>query len=384
MKEKEIDWTLVKKWIDGKITGEERARVEEWMQADPRRGRFVEQAVRYYQNDVPLVTDERIDRAWARFIRQQRSRRRRKLFVAASGVAASFLLVVGIWWLWKQEPAPVLRETSPVEIAAGTQRASLIMSNGTRVELQVGGRPRTIRDRDVNVLLDSSSLSYEDEAISADTLFHTIEVPTGGEFHLTLSDGTRVWLNAKSRLTYPLTFHGEERRVRLEGEGYFEVMPGDKRFIVESRDVNIRVLGTAFNVNVYEDEPVVRTTLVRGKIDISTVADSVPRVLTPGEQATFDRQSGELGVERVNPDLYTYWMQGRFVFQNAPLRDIMRTLARWYDMEYEFADPVVETIRFYGIIDREERVKSLLDQFEKTGKVEFEYSGKKVIVKNRG
>ena len=77
-------------------------------------------------------------------------------------------------------------------------------------------------------------------------------------------------------------------------------------------------------------------------------------------------------------------MQGRFVFQNAPLRDIMRTLARWYDMEYEFADPVVETIRFYGIIDRAERVKTLLDQFEKTGKVEFEYSGKKVIVKNRG
>lgn len=384
MKEKEIDWTLVKKWIDGKVTGDERARVEGWMQADPRRRRFVEQAGRYYRNDVPLVTDERIDRAWGQFIRMQRSRRRRKLVVTASGVAASFLLLVGIWWLWKQEPVSVLTETPRVEIAAGTQRASLIMSNGTRVELQADGQSRTITDRDVDVLVDSSSLSYQNNTIAADTLFHTIEVPAGGEFHLTLSDGTKVWLNAKSRLTYPLTFHGNERRVRLEGEGYFEVMPGDKRFIVESRDVNIRVLGTAFNVNVYEDEPVVRTTLVRGKIDISTVADTVPRVLTPGEQAVFDRQSGELDVERVNPDLYIYWMQGRFVFQNAPLRDIMRTLARWYDMEYEFADPVVETIRFYGIIDRAERVNTLLDQFEKTGKVEFEYSGKKVIVKNRG
>ena len=384
MKEKEIDWTLVKKWIDGQVTGDERARVEGWMQADPRRRRFVEQAGRYYRNDVPLVTDERIDRAWGQFIRMQRSRRRRKLVVAASGVAASFLLLVGIWWLWKQEPVPVQTGTPRVEIAAGTQRASLIMSNGTRVELQADGQSRTITDRDVDVLVDSSSLSYQNNTIAADTLFHTIEVPAGGEFHLTLSDGTKVWLNAKSRLTYPLTFHGNERRVRLEGEGYFEVMPGDKRFIVESRDVNIRVLGTAFNVNVYEDEPVVRTTLVRGKIDISTVADTAHRVLTPGEQAIFDRQSGELDVERVNPDLYIYWMQGRFVFQNAPLRDIMRTLARWYDMEYEFADPVVETIRFYGIIDRAERVKTLLDQFEKTGKVEFEYSGKKVIVKNRG
>lgn len=384
MKEKEIDWTLVKKWIDGQVTGDERARVEGWMQADPRRRRFVEQAGWYYQNDVPLVTGERIDRAWGQFIRIQHSRRRRKLFVAASGVAASFLLLVGIWWLWKQEPVPALTDTSPVEIAAGTQRASLIMSNGTRVELQADGQLRTITDRDVDMLVDSSSLSYENNAITADTLFHTIEVPAGGEFHLTLSDGTKVWLNAKSSLTYPLTFHGNERRVRLEGEGYFEVMPGDKRFIVESRDVNIRVLGTAFNINVYEDEPVVRTTLVRGKIDISTAADTVPRVLTPGEQAIFDRESGELDVERVNPDLYIYWMQGRFVFQNTPLRDIMRTLARWYDMEYEFADPVVETIRFYGIIDRAERVKSLLDQFEKTGKVEFEYSGKKVIVKNRG
>ena len=263
MKEKEIDWTLVKKWIDGQVTGDERARVEGWMQADPRRRRFVEQAGWYYQNDVPLVTGERIDRAWGQFIRIQHSRRRRKLFVAASGVAASFLLLVGIWWLWKQEPVPALTDTSPVEIAAGTQRASLIMSNGTRVELQADGQLRTITDRDVDMLVDSSSLSYENNAITADTLFHTIEVPAGGG------------------LTYPLTFHGNERRVRLEGEGYFEVMPGDKRFIVESRDVNIRVLGTAFNVNVYEDEPVVRTTLVRGKIDISTVADTVHRVLTP-------------------------------------------------------------------------------------------------------
>ena len=230
----------------------------------------------------------------------------------------------------------------------------------------------------------SSIYLYKGSVESVEAPLCEMVVPLGSQTKLRLPDSTVVVLNSGSVLKYAATFGQKERNVYLSGEGYFEVMPGDKRFIVESRDVNIRVLGTAFNVNVYEDEPVVRTTLVRGKIDISTVADTVHRVLTPGEQAIFDRESGELDVERVNPDLYIYWMQGRFVFQNAPLRDIMRTLARWYDMEYEFADPVVETIRFYGIIDRAERVKTLLDQFEKTGKVEFEYSGKKVIVKNRG
>lgn len=182
-------------------------------------------------------------------------------------------------------------------------------------------------------------------------------------------------------LTYPIAFGMSERRVRLEGEAYFEVEPGKGRFVVETGDMNVRVLGTAFNVNAYGDEAVSRTTLVHGKVEVLTAKDDFRQVLAPGEQAVLDRASGLLDVKQVNTDLYTRWIKGQFVFRDTPLRDIMRTLARWYEMEYEFTDPELEALCFYGVISRFERVENLLEQFEKTGKVHFEYQGNKIVVK---
>ena len=229
--------------------------------------------------------------------------------------------------------------------------------------------------------MNKESLSYEENQLTKDTLYHTVEVPRGGEYHLTLSDGSKVWLNAESRLTYPAAFGTSERRVRLEGEAYFEVEPGKGHFIVETGDMNVRVLGTAFNVNAYKNETATRTTLVHGKVEVMTGGDELQQVLVPGEQAIFDRESGQLEVKQVNTDLYTRWIKGQFVFRDTPLRDIMRTLARWYEMEYEFTDAELESLCFYGVISRFERVEGLLEQFEKTGKVHFEYQGNKVIVK---
>ena len=167
----------------------------------------------------------------------------------------------------------------------------------------------------------------------------------------------------------------------MEGEAYFEVESGKGRFVVETGDMNVRVLGTAFNVNAYKNEAATRTTLVHGKVEVMTGGDELQQVLVPGEQAIFDRESGQLEVKQVNTDFYTRWIKGQFVFRDTPLRDIMRTLARWYEMEYEFTDVELESLCFYGVISRFERVEGLLEQFEKTGKVHFEYRGNKVIVK---
>lgn len=145
--------------------------------------------------------------------------------------------------------------------------------------------------------------------------------------------------------------------------------------------MNVRVLGTAFNVNAYKDETVTRATLVHGKVEVLTIKDDLKKVLAPGEQAIFDRECGQLEVKQVNADLYTLWIKGQFVFRDTPLRDIMRTLTRWYEMEYEFTDPELESRCFYGVISRFEHMESLLEQFEKTGEVHFEYQGNKIIVK---
>lgn len=382
MDHEQIDWTLIRKQIDGCLTDEERERLECWVAGNEERRRFVEHACRYYERELPVVDKARVTKAWQRFARDRKERRRRLLSRWIWSAAACMLLVLGSWFWWQgMETRDIVEATPHQKIAVGGYRARLIISDGTGIDIAAGKPEQTIVDGGVNVQLDGESLSYEENPVSEEVLYHTVEVPRGGEFHLTLSDGSRVWLNAESRLTYPLTFGKSERRVRLEGEAYFEVEPGKGRFVVESGDINVRVLGTAFNVNAYEDESAIQTTLVHGKVEVLTAGDALCRTLIPGEQAMFDRKSGQFEVKRVNTDLYTRWTKGQFVFRDTPLKDIMRTLARWYEMDYEFTDADLESLRFYGVVNRFERVEGLLEQFEKTGKVHFEYRGNKIRIK---
>lgn len=381
--QEQIDWTLIRKRIDGCLTDEEGKRLEQWIDGDERRRRFVERACRYYERELPVVDETRVSKAWQVFARGQKEKRKRQLLVRWTWSAtASVLLVLGTWFWWQRPVASQGGGDLPgQEISIGTYQARLFTSDGNRIDITPGYKERVIIDRNVNVLLDSTSLSYVGNDVAGDTLYHTIEVPRGGEFHLTLSDGSRVWLNAESKLTYPLIFGKSERKVRLEGEAYFEVEPGKGRFVVEAGSMDVRVLGTAFNVNAYEDEATVRATLVHGKVEVVVKEDASCRVLMPGEQAMLNRATGQLEVEKVNTSLYIQWMKGQFVFRDAPLSDIMRTLARWYQMDYEFTDPELESLCFYGVINRFEQVENLLRQFEKTGKVYFEYQGNKVIIK---
>ena len=381
MNQEQIDWTLIRKQIDGCLTDEERVRLGHWVAGDERRRVFVEHACRYYKRELPVVDETRISEAWLHFEQSRREKRRKRIFSLCTwGAAAMVILVVGTWvWLSGTHEIPVERP-SPM-IAFGSNSVRLIISDGTEINLTSKESGQTIIDKGVNVQLKEESLSYEENRLVKDTLYHMVEVPRGGEYHLTLSDGSKVWLNAESRLTYPATFGTSERRVRLEGEAYFEVEPGKGRFVVETGDMNVRVLGTAFNVNAYKNEAAIRTTLVHGKVEVLTAKDDLQKILAPGEQAIFDRESGLLEVKQVNTDLYTRWIKGQFVFRDTPLRDIMRTLARWYEMEYEFTDPELESLCFYGVISRFERVEGLLEQFEKTGKVHIEYRGNKVMVK---
>ena len=381
MNQEQIEWTLIRKQIDGCLTDEERECLERWMAGDERRRGFVEHACLYYKRDLPMVDETRISEAWQHFARSRREKQQKRIFSLCSwSAAAVVILVVGIWvWLSGEREMPI--ERSPKMIAWGSNSVRLIISDGTEINLTSKEPGQTIIDKGVNIQLNKESLFYEENQLTRDTLYHMVEVPRGGEYHLTLSDGAGVWLNAERRLTYPVTFGTSERRVRLEGEAYFEVEPGKGRFVVETGDMNVRVLGTAFNVNAYTNEAATRTTLVHGKVEVLTAKDDLQKILAPGEQAIFDRGSGLLEVKQVNTDLYTRWIKGQFVFRDTPLRDIMRTLARWYEMEYEFTDPELESLCFYGVISRFERVEGLLEQFEKTGKVHFEYRENKVIVK---
>lgn len=376
-----LDWDVIRRRIDGELSEAEERGLQKWMQRDVKRQKLVATAEKYYaSDDLPEIGEERINAAWENFRETHRTPVkpiRRQLF--RWGVAACLLLAFGSggWFAYKnihtEQPAVKMAET----ILPGSSKAYLVLSDGKTIELQ--GK-HEFTDQKVNIRLDSLGITYQSADKPGTIAYNTLRIPRGGEYNLTMSDGTRVWLNSKTDLIYPVTFTGNERRVKLSGEAYFEVTHDtEKPFIVETDQMEVKVLGTSFNVNSYQDEPEVVTTLVTGRVQIQSQGQAL-KFLNPSEQSVFNKESGQLLIRPVNTSTYTQWREGKFVFRNDDLEAVMRTLARWYDMEYEFSQPELKTEKFYGMLGRYSNVHQLLEQFEKTGKVHFVFEGKKVII----
>ena len=193
-----------------------------------------------------------------------------------------------------------------------------------------------------------------------------------------LSDGTKVWLNSESELKYASEFVGEERRVYLTGEAYFEVAHNpNKPFFVEAKNLLIQVLGTSFGVRVYKDEDYALTTLEEGQVNIHTATSSV--TLKPGEQAKL--HDNEITVNKVNTCSYTAWRNGKYIFINESLGNIMKTLARWYDINIFYTSSKLEQIQFTGELIRYKNIEELLSKFEILEKVKFEIRNNTITIK---
>lgn len=209
-----------------------------------------------------------------------------------------------------------------------------------------------------------------------------LDVPRGSEFKVVLEDGTEVWLNSASRLYYPHEFSGSDRRVKVEGEAYFAVATDSLRpFYVETGSQVICVYGTSFNVRSYPDEGEVYTTLESGRVSISRSNHQGGELfLTPGHQAVFNLADSKVVVKEVNTEVVTSWKNGRFVFENQSLLRIMQDLSRWYDFEYEFADPSLENEVFMGSIPRYSDFITAIGILEKCGGIGFELTDGKIVI----
>jgi ferric-dicitrate binding protein FerR (iron transport regulator) len=197
-----------------------------------------------------------------------------------------------------------------------------------------------------------------------------------------LEDSTEVWLNAASRLTYPESFDGQERRVSLEGEAYFKVAKdATKPFIVLSGSQEVRVYGTEFNVCAYSDEKDIRTTLVEGSISLRPInGNHSELMLTPGKQAIFDKSEETARVVSVDTEVITSWRTGVFVFEGQTMEQIIHALSRWYDFEYEFKDAATAQTIFMGSIPKYSSFDDVCDIFHKLGGVKLRQEGHKVII----
>lgn len=308
---------------------------------------------------------------------------RRGAFAVWRWVAAVMIPLVlgGMMWYLSRVPEEVpLAQVTVLE--AGGPRAVLIMERGERIDLGTVTTDTMLNKKGVRIRLDSSrSVTYEQvEEVPVKDEYNTIVVPRRGEYRLVLADGSKVYLNSESELRFPVVFTGGERRVYLRGEAFFEVAPdAEKPFVVEANDVDVRVLGTRFNVNAYTPDRAIRTTLVSGKVRVSDRTGGESVMLVPGQQAVW--QEGCFSTRNVDVSACTAWIDGKFYFEEgATLGEIAEQLQRWYDIDFFFSSERVKQFVFAGMIKKEYTANEIFSIIEKTTRVKFNVNGRVVAV----
>ena len=231
-----------------------------------------------------------------------------------------------------------------------------------------------------NTSLKNNGSEKKNEPGKKQEELQTIYVPKGGEYELLLADGTKVYLNSETRLVFPSHFEGETREVELTGEAYFEVKKDTKPFLVKTENMQIKVLGTSFNVNAYQNNTSVNATLVEGSIRVFVPDSSKTFLLTPENNFSMNKTSCEISIRKVNTDVYTAWVKGEFVFRNQTLDDIFTQLARWYDIKIEYANPVIRTMRFTGSAEKVRPLDYLLNQIQLVTDIKYKNEEDKIIL----
>ncbi len=316
--------------------------------------------------------------------RQRRFRIRRTMRIAALIGLPLCLGVMAYFFLVHSVDSSPSSEMAMTVVKPGGNKATLEMANGQIVELS--GQQQEIREiNGTTIRIDSTGIQYAHRTEKADgqELANRIRVPRGGEFHLILSDGTKVWLNADSELKYPVTFGKDKREVNITGEAYFEVSRDTLcPFIVRTNAGKVRVLGTEFNVRAYREEERLVATLIQGKVACSLPEGEKIVILQPDEQVVIDK-NGIGKIRKVNPRLYAGWKDGLFVFENERLEEILNQLSRWYDIEVFYTDMHLKDLHFSGDLSRFKAIDVFFKMFENSADIAFSLKGKTLTVSRR-
>ena len=328
------------------------------------------------------------ERGYRRVVRPLRMRLRRLAlwrWTAAAAVAC-VAVVCGVMWPdgGVQEAEMPLAAAVTDSIVPGKATARLILANREEILLDTLSAGRMALASGVVVCKEGEGLAYEasrEEDAPFKMEYNELVVPRGGEYDLVLEDGTRVWVNADTRLRYPVAFGQAERRVYLEGEAYFEVERDAARpFFVETGRQTVRVLGTSFNVSAYPDDAVNAAALLEGSVEVADKRTGEGHRLAPGEQAQLNTETGEMVVSRVDVQQLIAWKSGMFVFDGQTLEQIMAKLARWYNVSVFFRNAGAKELVFKGNLPRYTDFREVLEVLEKSSHVRFSVNGRTVTV----
>ncbi|RXK85418.1 FecR family protein [Filimonas effusa] len=295
--------------------------------------------------------------------------------------AAAVLLLIagaGVFILRQHKPVP-LQPGAMAKIKPASDKATLTLSDGRTILLDTAGNGKLTNDGGIQIInLSGGRLQYQaGNSNTSAVAYNTLKVPRGGKFSVLLPDGTNVWLNSASSLKYPASFSGKERSVELDGEAYFEVAPKSAAFIVKTGNLDVQVLGTAFNIMAYKDEGKIAATLVEGKVLVK--AAGAQKLLKPKEQASLTNGTANLQVSTPDLEEVLAWKNGEFRFNHGSLSSILRQVARWYDVAIVYQSAVPE-VYFDGVVSRKSDVGDLLEVLEATHAVHFKVEEKRIVV----
>ena len=375
---------LIARYLSDEIEEEEQAELTRWRNESSENERLFQEICKeenIKQNMQKRQTFHVAD-GWEGVQRKIQRHRFRHLILNICKYAAIFIFPVAIATvaIYKSGNAPQPLSQVAEQIVPGSKKAVLILDNGEAIDLKSTSGVE-LKEKDGTVIqVDSTALNYQQAPArtSEKLAYNKVNVPRGGEYQLTLSDGSKVQLNSMSSIRFPVQFAQDCRLVELEGEAYFEVSKTGQPFIVQTKGMKIEVLGTSFNISAYANEEY-QTTLVSGSVKVQTENGS-NRVLKPSEQACITPGSNQINVRNVDTAFYTSWIHGKINFKDQRLDDIMKTLARWYDMDVVYENEATKELRFGCYVNRYNEITPLVKLLEQTGRVTVTVEGKTIKI----
>lgn len=373
-------YKLIRKYKDNTATESEKETLTEWYRN-----------VAYKDAEFPDAEDSVEEEILLRLNKETKPAKGKPFTLKSWAIAASILFMLGfgaVFFIKKTGDTQKSGLAHNHIIEPGGNKAILTLANGKKISLTDARNGQIIHQKGIKIskaangqlVYAIADVSKQGSNTTAELQYNTMETPRGGQFQLLLPDGTKVWLNAVSRLKYPVDFTASnERRVELSGEAYFEVAHNKARpfRVVTNRQV-VEVLGTHFNVNAYADEPNTKTTLLEGSVKVSGGANSA--ILKPGQEANL---TDNFKISDVDTEEAIAWKNGYFRFDDEKLETIMRKVSRWYNVEVIYLDNDVKDDLFAAVTTRFANISTLLKIMEQTGDASFRVEGSKIIISKK-
>lgn len=382
---------LFQRHISRTLSAEEAAELQDWAQSSAGNQQLLADMANPAYREAAIRNQQSFDAAEAlqRVKPQLKAAASKRTYFYRYAVAAASLVLISFagYYFYKGQPSihPTPRMANAGNITPGSNKAVLTLADGSKIALSDAANGKLAEQAGIRITKTADGqLVYEivkPGAGSNAPAYNMVETPKGGQHQIVLQDGSKIWLNAASSLTFPSTFEGAaSRMVALHGEAYFEITKDTRHpFIVKTTLQEVKVLGTHFNINSYPEESTTRTTLLEGAVSVTAtnIAGNAPLLLKPGQQAVVN--GANIHVVPVDTEEETAWKNGRFSFNGEDFSSVMRMIARWYDVDitYEY-DPGV--LHIGGEVSRNRSLADVLKMLEVTGDVKFKINGRMITV----